>query len=150
MITAPPGTTFTCRASHITTWYPAPTSASVDNNKRDLPARTVVSDDSSQGAKITRAPQPSRPYSSALPSYNAQMVAEFQETFDHMRNGRTSNGVGVVNLDDYYTFFNVTADRRDTIFAKSVEAKFHVHDINGDGLMTMDEGMLRCDASGCV
>ena len=78
------------------------------------------------------------------------MLAELQDTFTRVCGGRRHNGVDVIDLDDYFDYSNVTADRRDTVYAKNVELKFHAHDTNGDGLLTLDEAELRCDSDGCA
>ena len=52
-------------------------------------------------------------------------------------------------LEQYFGFFNVTDDQRDSPYAKNVGAKFRAHDINGDGMLTFDEVQLACDEDGC-
>lgn len=64
-----------------------------------------------------------------------------------MCGGRQHNGIDVITLDDYFGFFNASDDGSD--YAYSVKAKFHAHDINGDGMVSFEEGQLRCDADGC-
>ena len=64
-----------------------------------------------------------------------------------MSGGRKHNGTDVITLGDYFGYFNVTDDGSD--YANSVKAKFYAHDINGDGVVTFEEGQLHCDADGC-
>ena len=66
-----------------------------------------------------------------------------------MCGGRKHNDIEVTSLDDYFKFFNVADNKRGTRFGNAVEAKFHAHDIDGDGFVTFEEGMLECNASGC-
>ena len=98
-------------------------------------------------AAVTPMPYPIIPTSVAPPLYGPEMLADLQRTFDSM--GAGHNGTGVVTLDDYFEYFNVSRSGRDTDYGKSVEAKFRIHDINGDGVMTIDEAQLRCDSDGC-
>ncbi|KAJ9603107.1 hypothetical protein H2200_012402 [Cladophialophora chaetospira] len=149
VITAPAGTTWTCRASHLTTTDPPPQLTSVQA-KREEPTKIRLRVEIDLAATVTKAPHTILGRSTAPPPYNAQMLADLKETFTHVCGGRTHNGANVVNLDDYYGYFNVTADQKGTDFAKSVRAKFHTHDINGDGFLTMDEAELLCDSNGCT
>jgi hypothetical protein len=117
--------------------------------KRHNPAISVRGDDSNPPA-ITGMPQPYPYGSAAAPAYDAQMLADVQQTFARVGQGRRHNGIAVIDLEDYFGFFNVAEDRKETGFGKSVEAKFHAHDINGEGMLTLDEVKLRCDSSGCM
>lgn len=145
VITAPIGTTWTCRASHITTWYPPPTDA-VSIQKREQ------NEDLATGS-TTAMPQPTftNPPTRMPPTpyYSPDMLAELQSTFNHVCGGHQHNGVGVITLDQYLGFFNVSDEDRGRIFGKNVEAKFRAHDINGDGMLTLDEAKLLCDGDGC-
>ncbi|ETI20174.1 hypothetical protein G647_08208 [Cladophialophora carrionii CBS 160.54] len=150
VITAPVGTTWTCRASHITTWYPPPTEIS-SAQKRDVPATTVLRDDDANlVASVTRMARPTISSSFARPPYNPEMLADLQNTFNHVCRGRKHNGVNVIDLDDYFGYFNVTAERRVSDYARDVEAKFRAHDINKDGVLTIEEVQLRCGSDGCM
>lgn len=77
------------------------------------------------------------------------MLAELRSTFNHVCGGRQHNGAYVIDLDQYFGFFNVSDKDRDGVFGRNVEAKFRAHDINGDGMLTLDEVKLRCDDTGC-
>ena len=78
------------------------------------------------------------------------MLADVRDIFTHVCGGRTQNGVNVINLYDYFGYFNVTADRKGTDYANGVEIKFHAYDVSGDGLLTLEEVELRCDSDGCT
>ena len=89
--------------------------------KRHNPAITVRGDNSNPPA-ITAMPQPYYYVSAAAPPYDAQMLADVQQTFTRVGRGRRHDGVAVIDLDDYFGFFNVTEDVKETAFGKSVEA----------------------------
>ncbi|EXJ54722.1 hypothetical protein A1O7_10063 [Cladophialophora yegresii CBS 114405] len=151
VITAPAGTTWTCRASHITTWYPPPaTDVSSGTHKRDVPATMVLRDDGGLVATVTQMVQTATSTSFTRPPYDPEMLAHLQSTFNHVCRGRKHNGVHVIDLDDYFGYFNVTTKRKDSDYAKDVEAKFRAHDINQDGLLTIEEVQLRCGSDGCM
>jgi Ca2+-binding EF-hand superfamily protein len=78
----------------------------------------------------------------------ANISPELQETFDRVRRGRQHNGTPVIDLDDYLEYFNVTADRKGDSYGVSVQEKFRVHDVNNDGLLTLQEVHLVCDRHG--
>jgi hypothetical protein len=94
--------------------------------------------------------QPTSSSSLTRPPYNPEMLAELQNTFSHVCRGRKHNGVNVIDLDDYFGYFNVTAGHKDSDYARDVEAKFRAHDVNQDGLLTIEEVQLRCSSDGCA
>ena len=122
----------------------APSDAVPYNNPLsiDLPANQLTMRDIAP--KVTSMPHPVFPGSGTPPAYNAQMLADHQSTFDSMH-----NGTGLVSLDDYFGYFNVSASDRDTDYGKSIEDKFRMHDVDGNGVLTVEESQLRCDSHGC-
>ncbi|OAP55436.1 hypothetical protein AYL99_10409 [Fonsecaea erecta] len=135
---------WTCRASHITTWYPPPT-------KRALPEDTVTTilGSGEPVATITKKPQPTLTTMLLHAAYNQDSLAELEETFSSVSRGEKRNGTSVITLDQYFGFFNVADNDTQSAFGKYVEAKFRAHDGNGDGLLTVEEAQLLCDSDGC-
>ncbi|EXJ69624.1 uncharacterized protein A1O5_07660 [Cladophialophora psammophila CBS 110553] len=136
---------WTCRASHITTWYPPPAT------ERALPedSATTIFSASEPVATLTGNPQPTFTSVRKHPLDNHQMLSGLQETFDRVSNGKEKNGTSIITLDQYFGFFNVTDNGTETDFGKHVEAKFRAHDRNGDGSLTVEEAQLLCDRDGC-
>ncbi|KIX93482.1 uncharacterized protein Z520_10902 [Fonsecaea multimorphosa CBS 102226] len=135
---------WTCRASHITTWYPPPT-------KRALPedAVTNISNSDKLVATITEKAQPTWTTALLHSAYNQDALVELEETFDFVSKGEKRNGTSIITLEQYFGFFNVSSNGTQTVFGKFVEAKFRAHDKNGDGLLTVEEAQLLCDSDGC-
>ncbi|OQV01615.1 hypothetical protein CLAIMM_06940 [Cladophialophora immunda] len=135
---------WTCRASHVTTWYPPPT-------KRALPkdSATTIFSSGKPVATITAKPHPTLTTVLLHAAYNQETLAELEETFDFVSKGRKRNGTSIITLDQYFSFFNVADNGTETDFGKRVEAKFRAHDKNGDGLLTVEEAQLLCDSDGC-
>ncbi|KAH0848793.1 hypothetical protein AYO21_08234 [Fonsecaea monophora] len=135
---------WTCRASHITTWYPPPT-------KRALPedSATTIFSSSQPLATVTKKPQPTLTPALRHATRDQEALAELEATFDSVSKGKKSNGTSVITLDQYLGFFNVADDGTETDFGKHVEAKFRAHDRDGDGLLTLEEAQLLCDSDEC-
>ncbi|EXJ59179.1 hypothetical protein A1O7_06611 [Cladophialophora yegresii CBS 114405] len=109
----------------------------------------VDSHDRQPFATITHMPRPTSPASLAHPGYSPDDFAQLEHTFDRVCAGRIHKGRRAFDLDQYFGFFNVTDAQKGGDYANSVEAKFRAHDIDGDGLLTLDEIQLVCDADGC-
>ena len=72
--------------------------------------------------------------------------AELEVTFNGVSNGATAsvNGsnVKVVTKAQYLGFFNTSEETR---YGQSVVVKFQCHDVNGDGVLTLEEVNTLCD-----
>lgn len=159
-ITAPwsPGsgyTNWTCRASHITTWYPPPTTLkhAVLHAAPTTPISPVAGAMSkAYAAAPTSIPLP-LPRGPGPFLYDTAALAHVQETFDKVSGGMQVGGRRVVAREQYLAFFNVSGssvDGNGDAFAQSVLDKFHAHDQDGDGYLTLQEIQLFCDQSGCL
>ena len=77
-------------------------------------------------------------------SLNSDAV-ELEAIFDHVSNGLTARVSGyevkVVTRTQYMDFFNTTGETR---YGQYVVAKFECHDVNGDGVLTLDEVNVLC------
>ncbi|KAK4939320.1 hypothetical protein LTR10_020409 [Elasticomyces elasticus] len=144
--------TWTCRASHVTTTLPPPvttltvptsvTKRALDSpTTREAPERPNVS------------PQPTVP---ARFSYKAvdyplleerDALADKIQLFEDVSNGLQSNGTSVVSKEQYLGFFNAEADIGGE-YGQNVLAKFAMHDLNGDGVLTFEETQMTCDRDG--
>ena len=73
-------------------------------------------------------------------------AAELEVTFNGVSNGVTAriNGsnVKVVTKAQYLRHFNTSEETR---YGETVVAKFHCHDANGDGVLTLEEVNTLCD-----
>lgn len=76
----------------------------------------------------------------------AAAAAAFKDASDSV----TEHGVDVITLDGYLAYFNVDALNLETAYGRSVVEKFHLHDTDGDGVLTFEETQLLCDTDGCV
>jgi hypothetical protein len=77
-------------------------------------------------------------------------LAAAKSTFEDASNGANKDGVDVITMDGYLAYFKVDDLIRETAYGRNVVAKFHLHDTNGDGVLTFEETQLLCDADGCI
>ena len=72
--------------------------------------------------------------------------AELEVTFNGVSNGITAriNGsdVKVITKSQYLGFFNTSEETR---YGQNEVAKFHCHDVNSDGVLTLEEVNTLCD-----
>ncbi|KAJ9607586.1 hypothetical protein H2200_007664 [Cladophialophora chaetospira] len=146
-VTAPPGTTWTCRDVHTSTPWATFTCAP---GRRDVLATAIGDSELDDSlATSTRMSRPTSLPTFTPPHYDPQALKDLKARFDHVSGGKTHNGVEAVTLDDYFSFFNITNDQQESPLAKNVAAKFQAHDVNGDGVLTFNEVQLVCDETGC-
>ncbi|EXJ90059.1 hypothetical protein A1O3_03127 [Capronia epimyces CBS 606.96] len=84
--------------------------------------------------------------------YTRELLAEMEHMFNDLSNGTQANSTNVVTLDQYLAFFKVTEPSdsdQGNQYAQRVTDKFHMHDRDGDGVVTFGEMMMHCDESGC-
>ncbi|OCT52222.1 hypothetical protein CLCR_09050 [Cladophialophora carrionii] len=143
-VSALPGTTWTCRDSHVSTILPC-----VKHRTPSRPTAMIDSSDDRPIATITHMPRPTSPATFAHPLYSPEEFADLEDTFDRVCAGRRHKGRRAFSLDQYFGFFNVTDTQKGGPYANSVEGKFRAHDLDGDGMLTFDEIQLVCDADGC-
>ncbi|KEF56579.1 uncharacterized protein A1O9_06768 [Exophiala aquamarina CBS 119918] len=168
-------TTWTCRASHVTSWDLPPHTTTQSDAKRGLPfnSRPTVTTHPSELHHKSRSAHshgPSETMSSPTlsnqhprtftthPAHlnNARQLAELAELADAksffklVSNSVAAGGEDVITLAGYLDYFNITGSTCETAYGRSVVEKFHWQDRNGDGMLTFAESQLRCDAEGCV
>lgn len=154
VMTAPPGTTWTCRHSHITSWDSA---HRTKTSKRDVPevaAMATVAQDSQDPNATTPSVKNEHPQSmiTSLPLpflYTRELLGDMELTFNDLSNGTEVNGTNIVSLEKYLGFFKVADSDKGSQYAQSVAEKFRMHDRDGDGVLTFDEIMRHCDQDGC-
>ncbi|KAK5271717.1 hypothetical protein LTR96_003544 [Exophiala xenobiotica] len=145
VITAPAGTIWTCRASHITTWVFPPPSAS---SKRDAVEPRVLSATTTTAA-IDRTPMPTlTTVTTNVPDYR-KMSPHFDGMFTDLSQGLEVNGANVISKEQYLGYFGLSNAQAGTQRGQNVLRKFQMHDRNGDGYLTPDEMSLLCDEDGC-
>lgn len=169
-------TTWTCRASHVTSWDLPPHITTPTDARRGLPfiahptvtgrLREIHHESHSghgQGhgsSETISSPTISHQHPrtlTTLPAHlnNARRLAELAELeddkafFKRVANSVATDGEDVITLEGYLHYFNVTDLTRGTAYGRGVIEKFHWQDRNRDGVLTFMESQLRCDADGC-
>lgn len=77
-------------------------------------------------------------------------LTEAQTAFKDASKGAKAGGIDVITYDGYLEYFDIHGLNRETEYGQSVARKFHMHDHNGDGVLTFEETQLLCDTDGCV
>jgi EF-hand domain len=129
VITAKPGTTWTCRQDHITK-YPPHLLRNADN----LPTAT----DGLPASQITPGPD----FQGRRPPPSGHGDRQPPEECDDILM-KVSGGSGNVSLEEYLKYFNVSDV--DSPMRDAVIDKFRKHDQDGDGFLTKDEIELMVD-----
>lgn len=146
--------TWTCRKSHVSTWYPAPSLVTVNAvTKRSLDEVSMA-----QPFEIpTMSPRPTpaprfrlAPVDYRYPTLEQRAEqADQAELFSEVSEGLTMNGTMVVSKEAYLKYFKVSDAEIGTQYGQDVLAKFAMHDLDGDGFLTFAETEMLCDRDGC-
>jgi hypothetical protein len=151
-------TNWTCRASHITTWYPLPTLTGT-LKRAVVEAEATPSSTPESGRTSSSSFWPTSTTSvstvtdlSMVPRFDdsdADTLAELEQLFDLVSDGLRVNDTTVIGKEQYLNYFNATDTQTPSVYGQSVLDKFRMHDINDDGLLMFEEIQLHCDEDGC-
>ncbi|KAK4938499.1 hypothetical protein LTR10_021031 [Elasticomyces elasticus] len=76
-------------------------------------------------------------------------LADQIQLFEDVSGGLQINGTSVVSKEQYLGFFNVPEAEIGGHYGQNVLAKFAMHDLDGDGVLSFDETQLHCGGDGC-
>ena len=76
-------------------------------------------------------------------------LADQIQLFEDVSGGLQVNGTSVVSKEQYLEFFNVPDVDIGGRHGQNVLAKFAMHDLNGDGVLSFEETQLHCGVDGC-